>query len=63
MENLIGYWFLDENQQEVTVVHIWDKWCIVENECEEEPYILPLEYVRQIKKDSDDYGKIRKINK
>ena len=50
----IGYWFLDEYSNEVTVLHIFNEWCIVEDDFNEQPYILPLEFILTIKKESED---------
>jgi hypothetical protein len=46
------YWFNDENGITVVVIGIIDKWCIVEDFDHEEPYILPLEFVVAIYKES-----------
>lgn len=49
----VGYWFSDEHGNDVTVLHIFNEWCIVEDDSKEEPYILPLEFISTIKKESD----------
>lgn len=52
---LIGYWFSNEHGNKVTVLHFVDEWCMVEDDTKDEPYLLPLEYIQSIKKDSDNY--------
>ncbi len=52
--SLDGYKFLNEYQDETTVLHVFKEWCIVEDDYNDEPYLLSLEYVLTIKKDSEE---------
>jgi len=48
--NLVGYFFYDENGYKITVKRVlFNEWCVVFSEEKEEPYLLPLEFILAIK--------------
>jgi hypothetical protein len=56
VKNLLptNYYFSDENADIVIVLAECGKWCIVQKEGENEPYVLPLEFVVSIYNEGND---------
>jgi hypothetical protein len=44
----VGFWFYDEYGCKVEVIDYYKKWCIVKDAEHEEPYLLSIEFVKNI---------------
>jgi hypothetical protein len=49
----INYTYHDEYGDLVTVLFIHKKWCLVESDSQEKPYLVKLEFIQTIKDDSE----------
>jgi hypothetical protein len=48
-----GYTYYDEYGNLVTVLFIHKKWCLVESDSQEKPYLVKLEFIQEIKDNSE----------
>ncbi len=49
-----GYWFLNANGDEVTVLATKEGWCMVKELGKKKPYVLSKEFIMAIKNESDE---------